>query len=123
MTSVIRIPNVMRLLAGLVLLPGFVACAPDPASTAELEAGQTRAQVRSEAGEPDTIRDLTLPDEPFWGPQEGLATILRAGTLVEEWQYEVDDDILYVWFAGGGGVERREWTVVDVAAYPADANF
>ena len=91
--------------------------------TREIQAGQTRDEVRAAAGEPDEIIEFTLPYEPFFGPQEGLESILPAGTLVEEWQYRSGGEVIYVWYAGGWEEPREEWTVIDTAAFPADAVY
>jgi hypothetical protein len=116
MTSSTR--TLLALLFILVLAP---ACAPDPAGV--IIPGQTRAEVREAAGEPDEVQVFTLPAEPFFGPQEGLANLLPAGTLVEEWQYLTEDEVTYVWFTGVVTDSQAVWTVVDTATHPADAVY
>jgi hypothetical protein len=108
------------LVLALFLSAGCTA-AGDPAR--QIQTGQTMKQVRAAAGVPDHVSEFILPAEPFFGPQESLAELLPAGTRVEEWQYESRDVLIYVWFVGGEGQPREEWTVVDTAAYPADAVF
>ena len=112
----ISLPRTFAVLLGLILFT--TACAP--ASTTEILPGQTMAQVRAAAGEPDENQEFTLPSEPFFGPQERLANLLPAGTQVEEWRYLIEDEVTYVWFAGETGASRETWTVVDTATYPAD---
>jgi hypothetical protein len=47
-------------------------------------------------GEPDHIQEFILPAEPFFGPQEALVNLVPAETLIEEWQYEIEDELLYI---------------------------
>ena len=104
----------------LAALLGLLITACAPALSAEIIPGQAMAEVRAAAGDPDETQTFTLPSEPFFGPQEGLANLLPAGTQVEEWQYLHGDEVTYVWFAGEAGALPETWTVVDTATYPAD---
>jgi hypothetical protein len=80
-------------------------------------------QVRAVAGEPDETIDFTLPSGPFFGPQEGLANLLPAGTTVEEWQYRTEEIVTYVWFSGEAGDSRETWIVIETASHPAEAVY
>lgn len=87
-----------------------------------IETGQTRDEVIS-VGKPDEIAEFTVPDGPFFGPQEGLANILGQGTIVEEWRYNSEGEVTYVWFATKSSEPRERWTVVNTATMPADAVY
>jgi hypothetical protein len=89
----------------------------------QIEIGQTRQEVITAAGKPDAIAEFTIPDEPFFGPQEGLASLLDAGTIVEEWRYNSEGEVTYVWFATKSSIPRKQWTVVNTATMPADAVY
>ena len=89
----------------------------------KIQVGQTKDEVIAIAGDPDEIGEFILPAEPFFGPQEGLSSLLPAGTIVEEWRYKPADEVTYVWFAGEDALPRADWTVIDSAAYPADAVY
>lgn len=109
----------------LFLACAWLAAACSTASDAPeaIQAGQTRDQVRAAAGEPDEIVEFTLPDGPFFGPQEGLVNLVPSGSPIEEWQYRSGDEISYVWFAGPAGEPPEKWTVIDIAVLPADAVY
>jgi len=101
----------------------FVGCAPAALPTAEFGEGASKADVIASLGEPDQIQEFVLPDEPFFGPQEGLASLLLAGTIVEEWIFERGDELLYIWFAGEDGAAPEGWRVVAKGSYPRDAVY
>ena len=113
---------IVILLLALVALFG-VSCSADEPTAGEVEVGFTRDKVVEIMGQPDATQEFILPNEPFFGPQEGLASLLPAGTLVEEWVYELDEEVLYVWFASETGEAQEEWLVVATAVYPAGAVF
>jgi len=106
-----------------MVLLAVVSCSPAGSPAGEVEVGFSREEVIEAVGQPDTTQEFTLPSEPFFGPQEGLANILAPGTLVEEWAYELNDEILYVWFASESGEPREDWPVVATGVYPAGAVF
>lgn len=107
-------------LAASVLLAACVREAAVP----RVEPGQSRAGVEAILGPPDNVSDFMLPDEPFYGPQEGLASVVDPGTVTEQWRYETSESVVYIWFAGTGAEAPREsWTVVDMATYPAGVVF
>lgn len=107
----------------LTLLLAASGCSAGHQRLQDIEVGQTRGEVIAAAGEPDQISQFTVPDEPFFGPQEGLAGLLPPCTFVEEWQYVSGEDVTYVWFAGPSAEEQEAWTVIDTAVYPIDAIF
>ena len=59
----------------------------------DLAVGQTQEQVRQSFGKPTDSQEFVIPDGPYFGASEGLIEILSAGTLVEEWQYKMGDEI------------------------------
>jgi hypothetical protein len=109
------------------LLTSLVAvtagCAAEREATRQIQAGQTKEEVTASAGDPDEVKEFILPNEPFFGPQEGLAGLLPAGTLVEEWLYHSQGEVTYVWFVGEETEPREEWKVIDTAIYPDDAVY
>jgi hypothetical protein len=107
----------------VLLLAVASGCSAERDAASEIQAGQTRDEVVAAVGEPDEVDEVTLPSEPFFGPQEGLASLLPAGTRVEEWRYRSAGEVMYVWFAGGASKPREDWTVIDTAVFPADAVF
>lgn len=98
-------------------------CSPERDARRQIEVGQTQAEVVAALGEPDEVSEFTLPDEPFFGPQEGLVSLVPAGTFVLEWRYISGDDVRYVWFASERGVPREEWQVIGTAVHPVDAVY
>ena len=69
------------------------------------------------------MNDFILPDGPFYGPQEALASVLSAGDSVEEWIYRRNGETQYVWFWGEPEVDEADWTVLMTATYPEDAVY
>lgn len=110
-------------LAFLLIMFALVSCSPDTASPDEVEVGFSRDDVIEAMGQPAATQEFILPDEPFFGPQEGLANLLPPGTVVEEWVYELDGEILYVWFASDLAEPRERWLVVATATYPEGVVF
>ena len=130
MIGVMKLSNLQRyhrldLIGAMLLLVAvmLIGCSQTQLSTAEIETGSSKDEVLALLGEPDQNQDFILPDVPFFGPQEGLANLLPAGTLVEEWVYEVEDDLVYVWFTGKGQDSRQDWFVLNTARYPKDAIY
>ncbi|MGD2048096.1 MAG: hypothetical protein PVH03_01305 [Chloroflexota bacterium] len=109
-------------LAFLVFLT-LASCSSTSSSPDEVEIGFSRDEVIAVLGIPSTIQDFVLPDEPFFGPQESLTNLLPPGTMVEEWMYELDDKVMYVWFASESDLPRDEWLVIKTEVYPAGAVF
>ena len=101
----------------------FVGCSPTSLPPSEVGKGSSKGEVISSLGEPDQTQDFILPDEPFLGPQESLVNLVPAGTVIEEWVYEIEDEVLYVWFTGEEGELREDWLVLDSAKYPKDAVY
>ena len=101
----------------------LVGCSPTSNLPPEVGKVSSKAEVIALLGEPDQTQDLKLPNEPFFGPQESLINLVPAGTVVEEWVYEIGDDVLYVWFKGEVDQLREDWLVLDTARYPKDAVY
>ena len=91
----IRIFRLKPIYAGMLVLTIFlVACSPFPAPTSEVTQGPSKEEVIALYGEPDRVQDFILPDEPFFGPQEGLSSLVPPGTVIKEWVYEIEDEEL-----------------------------
>lgn len=105
------------------VLLAIVGCFSTSSSPDEVEIGFSRDEVIEVMGEPSTIQDFVLPDEPFFGPQEGLERLIPPGTVVEEWIYELDEEVMYIWFASESGLPREEWLVIEIGVYPVGAVF
>ena len=78
----------------------FVGCSPTSLPPSEIVKGSSKVEVIASLGEPDQVQDFILPDVQFFGPQESLINLVAAGTMIEEWVYEIGDEVLYVWFTG-----------------------
>ena len=89
----------------------------------EIENGLSKDEVIASLGEPDQTREFILPDVPFFGPQESLVNLVAPGTVIEEWVYEIGDEVLYVWFSGEVDQLREDWLVLATARHPKDAVF
>jgi hypothetical protein len=76
-----------------VLLGG---CSLTPTPLPQIAESSSKAEVLALMGEPDHIQEFILPAEPFFGPQEALVNLVPAETLIEEWQYEIEDELLYI---------------------------
>jgi hypothetical protein len=109
---------------GLILI-SFIVISCSPASTppAEVVQGSSKEDVIAFYGKPDRAQDLVIPEEPFFGPQEGLANLVPPGTVIEEWVYEIGDEELYIWFTGDNDVAREDWRVLDLGRYPKGAVY
>jgi hypothetical protein len=119
--SILRFESVC---GAILMLAGVLAgCSSPSTPRVDIERGSSKEQVIAALGEPDQRRDFVLPEEPFFGPQEGLADQVPAGTSVEEWEYEIGDDVLYVWFTGDDGEASEDGLVLDTARYPRDAVY
>jgi hypothetical protein len=101
----------------------LVGCSPTSSIPSEVGKGSSKGEVIASLGEPDQTQDFILPDEPFFGPQESLVNLVPAGTVIEEWVYEIGDEVLYVWFAGEDDDLREDWLVLVTARYPKDAVY
>jgi len=116
--TLIHLAFFLLLVAGLTSSCDLISQRP-----AEIEAGFSRDEVLDALGEPDMVQDFILPDQPFFGPQEGLADIVPPGRVVEEWRYESEETIRLVWFTGEPEADREDWTVIATVSYPAGAVY
>jgi hypothetical protein len=101
----------------------LLGCSPQSKPSSDIGQDSSRDQVLALLGEPDETQDFILPDHPFFGPQEGLANLVAPGTVIEEWVYEIGDEVLYIWFTGELDEPRDNWLVLATARYPQDAIF
>ncbi|MEJ2560523.1 MAG: hypothetical protein P8186_30730 [Anaerolineae bacterium] len=116
-----RLASVRAAIFILVVL--LVGCSPTSLPPSEVGKGSSKEDVIASLGEPDQTQDFILPDEPFFGPQESLVNLVPAGTVIEEWVYEIGDEVLYVWFTGEDDDLREDWLVLVTARYPKDAVY
>jgi hypothetical protein len=112
-------------IAGFILLMILVVgCSPAaPPTPVEIAPGSSREDVIALYGEPDHTQEFNIPDEPFFGPQEGLINLVPPGTTIEEWVYEIGDEELYIWFTGDSDEAHENWLVLDVGKYPKGAVY
>ena len=117
--------GLLRGVHAVVILMLFVVagCSPATSSPGEIEAGSSKGEVIALLGDPDQTQEFILPDEPFFGPQESLVNLVPAGTAIEEWIYELGEDVLYIWFTSEGDDSGEEWLVLDTARHPKDAVY
>jgi len=106
----------------LFLTALIVDCSPVSVPPSEITQGSSKEDVIALYGEPDRTQEFILPDEPYFGPQEGLAKLAPPGTLIEEWVYEIGDEELYIWFTGEAE-SREDWLVLDLGRYPKGAVY
>ena len=115
----------LEIIRGVIILIAIVlaGCSPSSSPPPEVSKGSSKGEVIALVGEPDQTQDFILPGEPFFGPQESLINLVPAGTVIQEWVYEIGDEVLYVWFTGEEGKLREDWLVLDSARYPKDAVY
>ncbi|MFH1201306.1 MAG: hypothetical protein V1674_00230 [Candidatus Omnitrophota bacterium] len=89
----------------------------------QIKNGMSREQVISQLGQPFEKRIHTLPAGPFWGPQEGLASILKPGAKFEEWGYQKDGTTYLIWFGSLEVKPEAEWKVIGKTLFPTGAVF
>jgi hypothetical protein len=113
------------IIQSLIFLVGFllIGCFPRSSPAPEIGPGSFKGEVIASWGEPDQAQDFILPAEPFFGPQESLVNLVPAGTLIEEWVYEIEDELLYIWFTGEEDKPRDSWPVLATGRYPKDAIY
>ena len=88
-----------------------------------MEPGASRTQIITCLLDPIETQTFVLPAEPFFGPGEGLASLLEPGTPVEEWIFQDEDNNYYIWFASDPGEQEGDWRLVDKASYPIGVVF
>ena len=113
--------NIFRI-GVLFLMVFLLGCSPASTPPSEITPGSSKEDVTAVYGEPDRTQEFTIPDEPFFGPQEGLIDLVPPGTVVEEWVYEIGEEELYIWFTGDDDA-RENWLVLDLGRYPKGAVY
>jgi len=118
-------PKKLTLLAHLLALSALLVagCQGNQNALVEPEVGLTRQEVKDALGEPDATQEFVMPDGSFFGPQEKLDGLVPAGSTVEEWRYELGDDVMYVWFYGDSGAGSDGSKVIATAIVPKDAVY
>ena len=64
-----------------------------------------------------------MPDGAFFGPQETLSGLVPAGSLIEEWRYELNDEVRYVWFYGDLAAGKDARRLIATTTVPKDAIY
>jgi hypothetical protein len=124
MKKITKQPQLYTICAGILLvIPFMVGCSPTPTVPAEIVQGSSKDDVIALYGEPDRTQEFIIPEEPFFGPQEGLINLVPPGTTIEEWVYEIGDEELYIWFTGEEDEAREDWSVLDLGRYPKGAVY
>lgn len=89
----------------------------------EVRVSETREHVRELLGEPDGLERSHVPEGIFWGPTEGLSSILGPGVPYEQWQWTDETYTYNVWFASKNQEPPEKWLVVSKGRYPTGAIF
>ena len=69
------------------------------------------------------VQEFAMPEVNFFGPQEALFEVVEPGDPILEWIYEQDDELLYIWFSGGGGWPTTSLRVVAFTSAPKGAIY
>jgi hypothetical protein len=72
----VRIRTISTLAEILLILAILAGCAPMSISPSEIAQGSSKEDVIALFGEPDRTQEFVIPDEPFFGPQENLITLV-----------------------------------------------
>ena len=129
-----KMKPMMTMLLGLLLAgcsgkPAPSDVPPEPrkdpltARFERIEDGMSREQVRERMAVPETRRDATLPEGPFWGPQEGLEKVIPPQTSFEEWVYTNATHVFLVWFWSTNEGPRDTWTVIGRTRHEHDVDW
>jgi len=111
-------------LVWLLLAFGLIGCNPSfDQRYAKVQHGLSRDQVTKLLGDPYLKKEGSVPDRPYWGPQEGLLSIIGPNASYEEWQYQVKDHNYFIWFSSTDGKPKELWIVIKNANYPKGAVF
>ena len=89
----------------------------------KVQTGHSRDQVRLLLGDPNLRIDGIVRQKDYWGPQEGLESIIGTGMPYEEWQYKNNKYDYYIWFSSTTRKPKSNWLVIDKAKYPEGALF
>ena len=111
---------VIYLLAILILL---TSCLKTQNPELKLKTGLSQDEVRHLLGQPNEMRDFVMPDGAFFGPQEILSGVIPTGGLVEEWRYNVDDEVMYLWFYSATKEGKDKMKLISTATVPKDAIY
>lgn len=72
----------------LVVSVILVACDPQVPDHSQFAIGMTRAEIRSEFGNPQRTQVLTKTGDQIWGPIEDYWPQVPQGATVEIWSYD-----------------------------------
>jgi len=91
---------------------------PDPVKSS------SKSDVLASMGEPDQIQDLIVSkNSGLFGPQERFLRYLPDGTVIEQWRYEIGDEIVIVLFSGEIADARENWLVLGAIRFSVDVVF
>lgn len=115
----------LKLIMSILILVamGLAGCSQSTNPPVPIQPGFSRADVRANLGDPDEVKEFLLPEGPFYGPQESLVDLASPGTPIEEWIYQMGEEVQFVWFAGEPDQPIERWTVIETAIYPAGAVY
>ncbi len=115
---------ITRPLVGFLMAFALVGCNPSfDQRYSKVQPGFSRDQVTKLLGAPYLKREGSVPDRPYWGPQEGLLSIIGPNALYEEWQYQVQDHNYLIWFSSTDEKPTAQWVVINKGNYPKGAVF
>jgi hypothetical protein len=107
----------------IILIFLLTACTTGRLKWGNIPIGTSLGEVRKQLGDPDRQQDFSLPEVPFWGPQEKLAGLIPPGTIIEEWVYVKGDKEFYIWFVGEDEQSKDLWKVIETGKAPVDAVY
>ncbi len=88
-----------------------------------VENDMSRQDIEYILGEPEKVIHEIVPEQPFYGPQEILISVLKPSDPYEEWIYTDNEKIYLVWFGSSSDESKDKWKVVATFSYPKDVVF
>ncbi len=89
----------------------------------EVRIADTREGILALLGEPEVQERSQVPNGPYWGPTEGLLSILGHGAPYEQWKWFDESNTYYVWFSSKSQRPPEQWLVVAKGHHPTGAVF
>ena len=112
------------LILALILIVAGCQSATFAENFESIEPGLSHQEVSSLLGNPAAIEQIRLPEGAFFGPTEGLESLIKPGSPFEQWIYHHEGQDYYIWFAPTGENQpAEEWRVIAKANYPEGAVF
>ena len=94
---------------------------PVQKSRPKITRGLSKEEVIRLYGKPNLAQMITLRLEPSFSPRNKLNKFVPFGTFIEEWVYEIDETVLFIWFSGDLNAPRENWLVLDTGILPKSA--